>query len=389
MRRLAVITSHPVQYYAPWFRHIAADGRIALRIFYLWDFGVRARPDPGFKDNIVWDIPILEGYAHEFVPNEARRPGMEHFGGLRNPALRPRVSAWQPDAALLIGYSYASMLDFLLRAGPLPLIFRGDSHRLAGEAAGWKESVKHRIRRFVFSRFRAFLPVGQANAEYFLANGVPREKLFFAPHCVENERFLAQATADAGRQWRRQWNIPADDRVVLFAGKFENKKRPEDLLEAFRRLSPERCHLVLVGSGAEGASLRSRTRDSSGTVHFVPFQNQSAMPAVYAASDVLVLPSFGNWETWGLAVNEAMACGVPAIVSSHVGCGPDLVRPGETGWIFPAGETGALEECLRDALSDDARRREIGKQAQRLVLQEYNYPRASSALYDAMDSVCR
>lgn len=389
MRRLAVITSHPVQYYAPWFRHLTAEGRIALRVFYLWDFGVRARKDPGFGNDIVWDIPILDGYGHEFVPNVSRRPGMEHFGGLRNPELRRKVRAWQPDAALLIGYSYASMLDFLFRAGPLPLLFRGDSHRLAGEDSGWKESLKGAMRRFVFARFRAFLPVGRANAGYFLANGVPREKLFFTPHCVDNRRFQEQATAEAGSAWRRQWNIPADVRVILFAGKFERKKRPEDLLEAFGRLHPENGHLVLVGSGEEEPALRSRAAEMGASVHFVPFQNQSAMPAVYAAADVLVLPSCGNWETWGLAVNEAMACGIPATVSSHVGCGPDLVRQGETGWIFPAGDVAALEQCLRDALGDDARRKEMGLKAQQLVSQDYGYTRASSGLYDAVDAVCR
>lgn len=376
-----------MQYYAPWFRHIARENRLALRVFYLWDFGVRAQKDPGFGSDVVWDIPLLEGYEHEFVPNTARRPGMDHFGGLRNPSLRARVLEWKPDAALLIGYAYSSMLSFLLRAGELPLLFRGDSHRLAGEAGGIREKLKLCVRRSIFSRFRMFLPVGRANADFFRASGVPPSKMLFAPHCVDNARFRDNATPEAGLRWRRQWDIPMETRVVLFAGKFERKKRPDDLLAAFRNL-PDGCRLVLVGNGEMEEALRARAAEMPGRVTFVPFQNQSAMPAVYAAADVLVLPSFGNWETWGLAVNEAMACGVPAIVSSHVGCGPDLVRPGETGWIFPAGDVAALHDCLRLAL-DDPSRKEAGRRARQLVLGEYNYAKAASALCDAVGAACR
>src|SRR3712207_6254884 len=112
MKRLAVISSHPIQYYAPWFKHLAQDAELSLRVFYLWDFGVTEQVDAGFKQPVRWDVPLLEGYDYEFVPNISRRPGTNHFWGLQNPTLLQQVKAYRPDAALLIGYNYASLQSF-------------------------------------------------------------------------------------------------------------------------------------------------------------------------------------------------------------------------------------------------------------------------------------
>jgi glycosyltransferase involved in cell wall biosynthesis len=381
--RLAVITSHPIQYYAPWFRHIAQDGRAEAKIFYLLDSGVEKFVDPGFQREVSWDIPLLDGYEHEFVPNTSRDPGTHHFWGLDNPSLPGRVREFRPDATLLIGYNYRSMMRLLCSRKIGRTLFRGDSHRLAGEARGPAEFMKHQLRRWVFSKFDAFLPVGKANSDYFLSHGVPPQRLFLAPHCVDNARFSEQATSNARNAWRRQQNIPEDWRVVLFAGKFERKKRPDDLLKAFLEAAPEKSMLVFTGNGELEQVLRDRAAAFPDRIRFAPFQNQSLMPSVYAAADVLVLPSIGNWETWGLAVNEAMACGVPAIVSSHVGCGPDLVHPGRTGWTFPVGNIAALRNCILEACGDDKARARMGAEAKALVLSEYNYERATTALIRA------
>ena len=124
--RLAVVTSHPVQYYAPWFRFLAATGRYDLRVFYLWDGGVRARHDPGFGHTVRWDVPLLDGYAHEFVPNTSARPGTAHFFGLRNPGLPARLGAFDPHAALVVGYNYLSFVRFDLRTVAPATAFTAD-----------------------------------------------------------------------------------------------------------------------------------------------------------------------------------------------------------------------------------------------------------------------
>ena len=130
------MTTHPIQYYAPWFRWMAAHTDLEIKVFYLWDFGVRERHDPGFQQAVQWDIPLLEGYEFEFVPNVSRHPGTDHFGGIKNPQLLKRLQSFQPDAALLLGYKYTSLLRLILtsaRRRGFPLLMRGDSHRLASQ----------------------------------------------------------------------------------------------------------------------------------------------------------------------------------------------------------------------------------------------------------------
>ena len=79
MKKLAIITSHPIQYYAPWFRTLAQDAELSIRVFYLWDVGMTQSDDPGFQQAIQWDIPLLTGYDFEQVPNASNRPGTNHF----------------------------------------------------------------------------------------------------------------------------------------------------------------------------------------------------------------------------------------------------------------------------------------------------------------------
>ena len=94
MRRLAIILSHPVQYYSPWFRWLRAHAAIEFKVFYLWQFGVTTQRDPQFETAFQWDVDLLAGYDSEFVPNRARDPGTHHFRGLDNPELCRRLAAW-------------------------------------------------------------------------------------------------------------------------------------------------------------------------------------------------------------------------------------------------------------------------------------------------------
>jgi glycosyltransferase involved in cell wall biosynthesis len=383
--KLAIVATHPIQYYAPWFSYLSRHARVSLRVFYLWDFGVSDRIDAGFQTQVRWDIPLLDGYEHEFVPNLSRNPGTGTFWGLWNPELLARVRAYGADAVLLTAYNYASIANFLWRArhAHTPLLFRGDSHRLVPRRGGLA-AVSRAIVARVFARFSAVLYVGSANRDYFRLHGVPEARLFAAPHAVDNERFFrARAGAEAeALQWRRSMSIPDDHKVILFAGKFEEKKRPLDLLEAFVESGLERTCLLFVGSGPLEGALRERAV-SHPRVKFAPFQNQSLMPRTYAACDVFVLPSYGPAETWGLAVNEAMCMGRAVIVSEHVGCARDLVIPGETGITFHAGSVGALSDALREALRDASRLKRWGDNARRRI-EGYSYEKATAGLLSAL-----
>jgi glycosyltransferase involved in cell wall biosynthesis len=135
--------------------------------------------------------------------------------------------------------------------------------------------------------------------------------------------------------------------VFLFAGKFIEKKRPLDFVRALAEADRRGAAVagLMVGDGPLRADCEAAASEMGAPIRFAGFLNQSQMVSAYAAADVLVLPSDGR-ETWGLVVNEAMACGRPAIVSDAVGCGPDLVLAGRTGDRFPLGDIGALAELL-------------------------------------------
>lgn len=386
--RLAVVVSHPIQYYAPWFHRLAAEPSLALRVFYLSDHGVASRPDAQFGAAFAWDTDLLSGYDHAFIPNHARRPDVTRFSGLHNPGLRPALRAFSPHAILLFGYAYRPHLDLILRP-PAPIIFRGDSHLLGPRppvSRPWS-LVSSLCRSLVFARCAAFLPVGSANAAYFRHHGVSPEKLFPAPHCVDASHFattparLAEAAA-----LRASLGIPAEAPVALFAGKLTQKKRPDLLLAAFLRAAVPGSHLVLSGDGELLPALRAGAAGHP-EIHFLPFANQSEMPARYLLGDLFVLPSQGRHETWGLAVNEAMHLARPCILSDHVGCHPDLIDPGQTGWLFPAGDEAALAATLRAALTLPRDQLAARGRAAAARVSAFNYDAATAGLLAALRSL--
>jgi len=341
--RLAVVLSHPTQYYSPWFRWVTRHSGIVLRVFYLWDFGIAKTRDPHFETTFQWDVDLLSGYDSEFLRNASRNPGAEHFFGFNNPELTARLSAWRPDALLVFGYNWASHLRAIAwgRLHRIPLIFRGDSHLLGRGAFPLHSRF---LLRALFSQFASFLFVGAANREYFKAFGVPDKKLFFAPHSVDGSLYSRRDPRHAAEaaSLRLQLGLKPSTKVVLFAGKFVSPKQPLELLKAFLELNFPESALVYVGDGPERDQMESLANSAaaksiSAQVRFLPFANQSEMPSRYLMAELFVLPSKGVYETWGLAVNEAMNMGVPCMVSQRVGCQRDLVIPGETGWVFDSG----------------------------------------------------
>jgi glycosyltransferase involved in cell wall biosynthesis len=343
--RLAIVSTHPIQYYAPIFQLLARSTRLQSRVFFTFSQTAHGPiADSGFGRTIVWDLPLLDGYAHEFVPNVARKPGTDHFWGLRNPQLRQAIETWGATAVLVFGWNSASHLQVLLHfKGRVPVFFRGDS-TLLDRGTSARRVARRAFLTWVYRHIDVAIAVGANNRDYFRWCGVPAGRIGFAPHAIDIQRF-ADATHDSqAARWRTQLGIPQGARVILFAGKLIPKKAPQLLLEAFLRCNGS-AHLVFVGSGALESQLR-RYAQGRDRVHFLPFQNQQLMPAVYRLGDVFVLPSSGPGETWGLALNEAMACGRPVIVSSKVGGARDLVIPGSTGWMFEAGDLDALTATL-------------------------------------------
>jgi glycosyltransferase involved in cell wall biosynthesis len=365
--RLAIVSTHPIQYYAPLFRALTAANRVRPRVFFTWSQTAGGSvADADFGKTIAWDIPLLEGYEFEFVPNVSRQPGTHHFRGLQNPSLTRAIEDWGADALLVFGWNSQSHLQALRHfKGRIPVLFRGDS-TLLDDRPGWRRLARKAFLSWVYRHIDAAIAVGSHNADYYRWCGVPEPNVAFAPHAVDVARFSDRDGDCETRalQWRQQLGIAPSAPTVVFAGKFIPKKDPLLLLEAFKR-SGAQGHLVFAGNGALEGELQSAAR-SRADVHFLPFQNQQSMPVVYRLGSVFALPSRGPGETWGLAVNEAMACGRPAIVGSKVGGARDLIATGINGWTFESGNLGQLTDAIRQALSCTPERlHSMGAAAQR------------------------
>lgn len=354
MKKLAIITSHPIQYNAPLFRLLTERKNINLRVFYTWGQTKDGLVyDPDFKKEFKWDIPLLDGYEQEFVENISANPGAGHFKGIINKDLIERIDLYNPDALLVYGWSFNSHLQVLRQyKGKKRIIFRGDSN-LLDEPPGF--SIKKTARRiflsWIYRHIDLALYTGEANKQYYLKHGLTDQQLHYAPHAIENERFFDTdgKHEQKAKQWRKDLGIPEEAIVFLFAGKLEAKKDPLLLIDCFKTLEGKNLRLIIAGNGVLEQEAKQHAA-GDGRILFLDFQNQQQMPAVYRLCDVFVLPSKGPGETWGLSVNEAMACSKPVIVSSRCGCAVDLVR--QNGFIFTAGNRTELLHAMQQLIND-------------------------------------
>ncbi len=383
-RRVALLATHPVQYQVPWLQALARREELDLTVFYAL-LPTPEQQGVGFGRGFAWDLPLLEGYRHRLLVNRARRPSLGCFSGCDTPGVGDELRRGGYEAVIATGWHTRSGLQGLWAARRLglPCLVRGDSNALKPRRA-WVR-LAHRL---LLRQYAAFLVVGRSNREFYLRGGVPEERLFFAPHCVDSARFEAQADSLRPRraELRRAFGLDPSAFVALFAGKLVAKKRPLDLLEGFARARASaagaRLQLLFAGDGELRPALAARAAALLPDVAFAGFLNQTEIARAYVAADALALVSdYG--ETWGLVVNEAMACGLPAVVSDRVGCHPDLVLPGRTGEVVRFGDPEALAGVLRAWARDAVAARELGASA-RGHARAYSRDALVSATLDAL-----
>ena len=264
MKRLAIITTHPIQYYAPVFKLLQAQGNITIRVFYTLGSGTGSKFDPGFGKNVKWDIPLLDGYDYEWADNTASDPGTRRFMGIVTPGLTNRVNEWKPDAVLVYGWAYHSHLKAIRYfKNKIPVYFRGDS-TLLSEPKGIKGALKYLFLRWVYSHVDHAFYVGANNRRYYEKYGLKDEQLSFAPHAIDNDRFKIDHAAEVS-ELRSSLKIKEDDILILFAGKFEPVKNVEFLLSAFVYLNRVGAHLLLVGNGINEQALKEQPQFTGAT----------------------------------------------------------------------------------------------------------------------------
>lgn len=348
---LVIVTSHPIQYQAPLWRALAAAG-VKFEVWFLTPHAVQPSYDREFGQTFAWDTDLLSGYPHRFLPV---KPGwqLNRFRGVQlERSWRDLLREHGVTHLWVEGWRFATLWQAVLaahRAG-LEVWLRGESHDLQPER-GVKRVIKRWLLGRLFARVDRFLCIGSANRRFYRAHDIPESRLASAPYCIDHEGFSRTAAELHPRraELRRRWQVPEHAWCVLFCGKLIPKKRPLDLVAAAAgaRLADGRpVHLLIVGDGRLRADVAAALAlPGAAGATLAGFLNQREIPAALVAADCLVLPSdFG--ETWGLVVNEALAAGLPAIVSDRCGCAADLAGPQGPAHIFPCGDVAALARAL-------------------------------------------
>jgi glycosyltransferase involved in cell wall biosynthesis len=380
--RLAILASHPVQYYAPMFRELAKE--VDLHVFYAHSATPEQQAAAGFGYAFEWDINLTEGYSFSFLNNVSKQPGTDRFDGCDTPEILQELRLGGFTAVLALGWHLKSMIQGIVAAKRigLPVLVRGDS-QISTPRSKLKRWLKAMAYPILLRAFDAALYVGKNNYRYWRYYGFPNKRLFYSPHCVETERFSIGATAEARATLRDALNILDSSFVVLFAGKLLPFKRPLDLVPAIAAIRAQGtdCRLLVAGSGPLETELVALAAKWEVPLDLLGFQNQSQMPAAYAAADVLVLPSDGR-ETWGLVANEALACGVPIIVSDQVGCALDLAEDGHCGRSFEMGNINALARAIEMSIQDRTSRFDLAA-----LSEKFSVHQAVSGICKALISV--
>jgi glycosyltransferase involved in cell wall biosynthesis len=381
--KLAYLLSHPIQYQSPLLRRIAAEPSIDLTVLYTSDFSVREYVDKGFGVAMQWDVPLLDGYRHKFLPRLRDAQDITALAPL-NYGFWREFRAGGYDAVWIHGYATANSLMAMVAARLLgiPVLQRMDGTLIDRARSGMKLRVKSGVLAVLERLVAAVLPVGTLNAAYW-RRYLPDTPQFLMPYAVDNADFAARTlAAAAGREaFRAELGLQAGRGVILFAGKLMERKRCIDLVEAYVRLSPDwvegvagsgvrltepQPYLLIAGDGELRSQLEARATELNWeSVRFLGFQNQTQLPRLYDLCDVFCLPSVH--EPWGLIVNEVMAAGRAVVVSDEVGCVPDLVRDGETGLIHRAGDVAGLAGCLRRIATEPGLAERMGRAGADLI----------------------
>jgi len=394
--RLAYLVSHPIQYQAPLLRRIAQERDIELTVLFGSNFSVREYKDEGFGVEVKWDVPLLDGYHHRFLP-VLRDDGTQSVTtplnyGIFDALRRGTEAAF--DVLWVHGYATVNAMHGMLAAKALgiPVLLRCDMWLGDRPRSGPKLLFKKLFFQLLRNMVSGVLPVGTLNAMYwrhYLGDQVP---FFLMPYAVDNHFFQRKSLeAEGGRDdLRRELQMDAGRPVILFASKLQHRKHCSDLLDAYRLLVEERAsgplpYLLIVGDGEERAALEEQVKMNGLTdVRFCGFRNQSELPRFFDISSVFVLPA--RHEPWGLIVNEVMNAARAVIVSDDIGCQPDLVTDGVEGYVYPVGDVKALAEALRRVLGSPETAIEMGRNARRRI-DTWSFEEDVVALRQAIEAV--
>jgi glycosyltransferase involved in cell wall biosynthesis len=337
-RKTVILTEIIAPYRIPVFNVLARRSGLDLHVIFL------AETDKGLRQWRVYKSEI--GFSHQILPSWRWRGGRSSF--LINRGLWSALNNANPQVIICGGYNYVASWEALLwaRRHRVPFVLWSESNSQDARAGrAWVESLK----AYFLRHCDGFVVPGKASFEYLKTLGCVEASILTAPNAVDNTLFAAQAkgTLRHATGFRDQLKLPS--RFILFVGRLVPEKGIFDLLEAYAKLEGDlrsEVGLVFAGDGVSREELAQQAkRISPGVVCFPGFAEREDLAGLYALAECLVLPTHS--DPWGLVVNEAMACGLPIIVSSVAGCSADLVDGGWNGYIVPPRDSEKLSAAIK------------------------------------------
>jgi len=368
------------------FRALAGQTKLDVTVYFCLEYGIREYLDSEFGVRLKWDIPLIEGYKHCFLRNWNHRETLDKFWGAVNPGIIGELIDKRYDGIIIQGYGLAT--HWLAYIGAwmtrTPVFFRGET--VWRPTRPWAiRLAKRMLLAPLFFGTRAFLSIGSHSREFYRRFGVPESCVFFSPYSVDNDFFSKESSFWRLRRDQLLAQLGLEDRpVLLFVGKLAERKRPLDLLTAYEPLSKVAA-LVFVGDGHLRAHLERETRNRGlNQVVFVGFQNQLSIPKYYGLADIFVLPS-SEQEVCPLVVNEAMACGLPVVLSDSIPSARDFVTDGYNGFIYPCGNIQRLTSNLLCLVTDRALRRTMSERTSDRI-SGWNVKKSAESIVQAIEA---
>jgi glycosyltransferase involved in cell wall biosynthesis len=377
-KKIIFINSHPIQYFAPLYAYCNTDG-LKVEAWYCSDESIKGDKDVQFGKAVKWDIPLLENYPYRFFRNMARKPSIHGgFFGLVNFGIVKALFRERKSVIVVTGWGYLSYVLVILfsRLAGHTLCLRCETPLKQEKLHSPSKLLLRKVllKQLMFPLINKFLYVGKQNAAFCKYYGAREEDLVFSPYSVDNCRFDRSFNELQGQKdkLRQSLGIPIEHLVILFSGKYIQKKRPLDLLKAFKLLNSKKASLVMIGEGELRKEMELFILENQlENVYLTGFVNQSLIANYYAVGDVFVMCS-EQGETWGLSVNEAMNFELPIVASDLVGSADDLVSPGVNGFTFPCGNVAELHKILDKFLGDSSLPKTMGSESKKII-SSYSY----------------
>ena len=378
MRSIIFLNSHPIQYFTPLYEYVTLDKTLSLEVVYCSDESIAGKLDKGFGTKVKWDVPLLNGYSYIFLKNYSFKPSIHNgFLGLINWGIIKYLYKKPPSILIVHGWAYSTNI--------LAIIFGkmfGHTICLRTETPLHQEKLKNKYSQFIKKQFLKILfkfvdnclYIGFQNKLFYKSFNIAENNLIFTPYAVDNNRFRNIYKEGNVTTIKQQLGLPLNQKVILFSGKYINKKRPLDLINAFSQLKDKKSILVMVGDGELKEQMNELIKSNSlqDRVYLTGFINQSIIPLYYKVADIFVMCS-GLGETWGLSVNEAMNFGLPVLISETCGSSYDLIQKGINGEVFETGNINQLHDYLEIYLGKTEGEKNCIREKSLSIIDEYSY----------------